>query len=90
MSAMNLLLEAMRLLDELPAVRARLPDPDKPYRALTDRLQWRDDKSEDVAQAVFAKLRDPRPLAELVDHVPCNAFTLYRIAAELYESGQIG
>lgn len=90
LSAMNLLLEAMRLIDELPSVRARLPDPEKPFQARTERLQWKDDKTRDIAQAVFARLRQPRPLADLIDDVPCNAFTLYRIAAELYEGGQIG
>jgi len=90
LSAMNLLLEAMRLIDELPAVRARLPDPDKPYKALTETLQWNDDASAPIAQAVLDRLRDPTPLPDLIDHVPCNAFTLYRIAAELFEGGQIG
>jgi NADPH:quinone reductase-like Zn-dependent oxidoreductase len=46
--------------------------------------------TEAIAQEVFAKLREPRPIADLVDEVPCSVFTLYRIAAELYESDQIG
>ena len=89
LSAMNLLLEAMRLMDEFPSVRARLPDPEKPYQARTGDLQWGDEASAHIAQDVLAKLREPRPLAQLIDDVPCNAFTLYRIAAELFESGQI-
>jgi hypothetical protein len=39
---------------------------------------------------VLAKLRDPQPIAALVDQVPCSTFTLYRVAADLFESGQIG
>ena len=90
MSAMNLLLEALRLRDEFPAVRARLPDPERPYQARTGDLKWEDEASAAAAQAVMSKLREPRPLAELIDDVPCNAFTLFRNAAELFESGQIG
>ena len=89
LTAMNLLLESMRLRDEFQSVRGRLPDPEKPYQARTQDLQWEDDSTVTIAQEVLAKLRDPHPIADLVDDVPCNAFTLYRIAAELWESDQI-
>ena len=66
MSAMNLLLEAMRLMDELPAVRRRLPDPDERYQAQTLHLQWEDDATVAIAQEVLEKLREPRAIAELI------------------------
>ena len=44
----------------------------------------------EVAELVLEKLREPRTIPDLVDEVPCSAFTLYRVAAELYESKQIG
>jgi len=89
LSAINLLMEAMRLVDELPAVRRRLPDPDKPYQAQTPHLEWEDGATITIAQQVMGKLREPRAIAELIDEVPCSAFTLYRVAAELWESQQI-
>ena len=87
---MNLLMEAMRHLDEFPSVQRRLPDPDKQYRAKTDDLNWEEDATVRVALEILAKLRTPRKLAELVGEVPCSTFTLYRVAAELYETDQIG
>lgn len=90
MSAMSLLLEAMRLIDELPGVRGRLPDPDMPYQARTQDLQWEDDSTAAVAQEVMTKLQEPRAIGDLIDEVSFSAFTLYRVAAELWESGQIG
>ena len=89
MSAMSLLLESMRLIDELPTVRRRLPDPDKPYQAQTLHLEWEDDATLAVAQEVIEKLREPRAIADLIEEVSCSAFTLYRVAAELWESQQI-
>ena len=89
-SAMHLLLEAMRLIDELPAVLQRLPDPDMPYQARTQDLQWENDSTAAIAQEVMTKLQEPHAIADLIDDVSCSAFTLYRVAAELYESGQIG
>jgi CRP-like cAMP-binding protein len=90
MSAMNLLMDAIRRVDEFPGLRNRLPNPEGPYRAKTGELDWQEVATEAIAQEVFAKLREPRPIADLVDEVPCSVFTLYRIAAELYESDQIG
>ncbi len=90
MTAMNLLMEAMRLVDELPAVRRRLPDPKKPYQARTEDLQWEEEDTIAIAYAVLAILSDPHPIADLIGRVPCSTFTLYRVAAELFETGQLG
>ena len=87
--AMNLLMEAMRLMDELPSVRRRLPDPDKPYQAQTLHLQWEDSATVAIAEQIMGKLREPRAIADLIGEVSCSAFTLYRVAAELWESQQI-
>jgi len=89
LSAINLLMEAMRLVDEFPIVRQRLPDPDIRYQTRTKKLKWEDKTTLAVAKVVLAKLKKPRTIPELVDEVPCSAFTLYRVAAELYESEQI-
>ena len=89
-SAMNLLMEAMRLVDELPSMRRRLPDPKKPYQARTDNLRWEEDDTIAIAHEVLAKLRNPHPIADLIGKVPCSTFTLYRVAAELFETEQIG
>lgn len=90
MSAMNLLMEAARLVDELPRVRRRLPDPERPYQARTGLLLWDDYDSFAIAHEVLGKLDDPHPIADLIGKVSCSTFTLYRVAAELFETEQIG
>jgi CRP-like cAMP-binding protein len=89
LSAMNLLMEAMRLVDELPEMRRRLPDPERPYRARTDELNWKDDRTLRAAHEILARLRTPRPIGALVGEVPCCTYTLYRIAADLHATKQI-
>lgn len=89
-SAMYLLMEAIRRVDEFPAVRDRIPDRKKPYQALVKKLKWKEDATKVFAQEVLEKLRDPRPIGELIAEVSCSTFTLYWVLAELYESGQIG
>ncbi len=89
-SAMNLLIESTRLVDEFPSVRARLPDPDKPYQARTEGLEWADDATVTIAREVLAGLQNPRPIADLIGEVRCSTPTLYRVAVKLFETGQIG
>lgn len=89
-SAMSLLMEAMRLIDEFPGVRARLPDPEKKLKAQSRSLEWKDGATAFIAQQVLDRLRNAKPIEDLINVVPCSTFTLYRVAAELFESGQIG
>jgi hypothetical protein len=89
MSAMNLLMESARLVDELSRVRRGLPDPDKPYEARTGELQWDDDETIDIAGEVLAKLQNPRRIADLLYEVPCSTYKLFYVAAELFKTEQI-
>ncbi len=89
MSAMNLLMESARLVDELSRVRRLLPDPDKPYKACTEELRWQDDDTVAIARGVLAKLQSPRRIGDLIDEVPGSTYTLFSIAAKLFETDQI-
>ena len=89
-SAMTLLMQAVRLLDELPAARARLPDPGKAYLTQVSELNWDDAQTLGAARAIFDHLQTPRKLETLAGRVPCNSLTLYQIAARLHSTGQIG
>ena len=91
LTAMNLLMEAMRLVDELPEVQGRLPDVMKPYKAQVRhrKLDWDEDSTRAVAKQMLAKLRSPKRLCELNGDLRCSTFTLYDVAARLFETGQI-
>jgi CRP-like cAMP-binding protein len=86
---MSLLMEAMRLKDELPVVQKRLPDLEKPYRRTAREFHWDDPDTEPVAREILSHLKEPKPLKELAGWIACSTFTLYQVAAELRESGFI-
>jgi CRP-like cAMP-binding protein len=88
-AAMSLLMEAMRRKDELPTVQARLPGLDREYRRVKPGLEWSDPETEELANQILEHLRQPMPLEQLAEWVVCSTYTLYEIAAELYDSGQI-
>lgn len=90
MSAMNLLMEAARLVDELGRARRGLPDPDKAYQARTEELQWEDDETIEITREVLAKLQNPRRIADLLSEVPASTYRLFSVAVELFKTGQIG
>ena len=87
LTAMNLLIEAMRLKDELPRVRERVGE--KAYRAGRKKLTWDDEATAPIAREVFARLKKAQPIADLVGELPCSTLTVYEVAAALIESGQI-
>jgi CRP-like cAMP-binding protein len=86
---MNLLLEALRQVDELARARGALSDPDRPYQARTEQLAWEDDGTRRAAREILAKLHRPRRLEDLVGLIHCSRYVLYQVAARLHETGQI-
>lgn len=88
--AMHLMMDAMRRADELAEMRDRLAGETRTYRAKKMKLVWEDARTADTAAAIHAALRDERRLEDLRGEIPCSTFTLYRVANQLLESGQIG
>ncbi|MBZ0170927.1 MAG: DUF4388 domain-containing protein, partial [Phycisphaerales bacterium] len=88
-SSMTLLMQAVRLVDELPAARARIPEPAKAYVAQTPELEWSDDATLEIAKTIFDRMQTPRKIPALTGKVPCNSLTLYETVATLIETKQI-
>jgi len=88
-SAMGLLMEAMRLKDELPALEERVPEAGVTCRRKGKKLRWEDEATEPIAREVFRHLREPKTVAELADWMSCSTFRLYEVLAKLIESGQV-
>lgn len=90
MPSHHLLMEAMRLADELERLREELPDTKRNFEASTTSLKWDGDEDAHVAQAILRLLRSPRQLEGLNKQVPCSTYTLYRVASILIDTGQVG
>lgn len=89
MPAISLLMESVRLQDELPVLRQKLPDADRVFRQKATHLSWEDTDSVDLAAAVWARLKKGATLNDLQREVPRSSYALYRTVATLLERDQI-
>ncbi|MET0553860.1 MAG: cyclic nucleotide-binding domain-containing protein [Vicinamibacteria bacterium] len=89
MPAISLLMESVRLQDELPLLKARVPDPARVFRQKADSLQWAEAESVELAAAVWSRLRKGASLAELQKDVARCSFAIYRTVVVLMDAGQI-
>jgi hypothetical protein len=88
-NAINLLMEAVRRVDELASFQERLPDPDKAYVANSHELDWSDERTAELARKVVSLLQTPRKLASVARRIPASTFSVFEVAVMLYESEQI-
>ena len=89
MPAISLLMESVRLEDELPVLKERLPDPDRPYRQKASQLQWEDPETVELAAAVWARLKKGASLNDLQRDIPRCSHAIYKTVVSLLDGGQI-
>jgi CRP-like cAMP-binding protein len=88
MPAISLLMESVRLQDELPVLMERLPDASRPYRQKAGQLQWEDSDTVELAAAVWTRLKKGASLSDLQRDVPRCSYYIYRTLLTLVETGQ--
>lgn len=88
MPAISLLMESVRLQDELPVLQERLPDPVRVYRQKAAQLQWDDTDTVELAASVWARLKRGASIADLHRDVPRCSYYIYRTLMTLLETGQ--
>jgi hypothetical protein len=87
---MGVLLEALRLQDELAELRKRLPDPKVVLRPTRETLQWTDYQTSRYAVPVWQALRNrPESLERLLRGARFSHERIYHVARGLLESGQV-
>jgi hypothetical protein len=89
MPAISLLMESVRLQDELPLYKEKLPDPDRVFRQKVPHLAWEDSDTIELAAAVWSRLKRGASLHDLHRDVPRSSYAIYRTVSLLVESGQI-
>jgi hypothetical protein len=82
-------MESVRLQDELPLYKEKLPDPARVFRQKAAHLSWEDSDTIELAAAVWSRLKRGASLDELQRDVPRSSYALYRTVSVLLESGQI-
>jgi CRP-like cAMP-binding protein len=87
--AISLLMESVRLQDELPVLKQRLPDPERPFRQKAAHLLWDDSESVELAAAVWSRLKKGASIRDLEQNVPRCSYAIYRTLVTLLDAGQI-
>ncbi len=88
--AITLLMESVRLQDELSLLEQQLPDPGRVFHQRAVQLVWEDAETMELAAAVWSRLKKGASLTELLHEVPRCSHAVYRTVAALLEGGQIG
>jgi CRP-like cAMP-binding protein len=89
MPAISLLMESVRMQDELPMLKERLPDEGRVFRQKAAQLAWEEPETIELAAAVWSRLKKGASLAELQRDVPRSTYAIYRTVATLLDAGQI-
>jgi CRP-like cAMP-binding protein len=89
MPAISLLMESVRLQDELPLLKARVPDPDHVFRQKAAQLDWPDPETAELAAAVWSRLKKGASINDLHRDIPRCSYALYATIASLLETGQV-
>jgi CRP-like cAMP-binding protein len=89
MPAISLLMESVRMQDELPMLQERLSNPHRIFRQKAAHLAWDDPETIELAAAVWSRLKRGATLEDLQRDVPRSSFAIYRTVATLLDDGQI-
>jgi CRP-like cAMP-binding protein len=89
MPAISLLMESVRLQDELPLLKERIPDPDRVFHQKAAQLDWKDAETVELAAAVWSRLKKGASMNDLQRDVPRCSYALYQTVASLLDAGQV-
>jgi CRP/FNR family cyclic AMP-dependent transcriptional regulator len=89
MPAISLLMESVRLQDELQLLQERLADPDRVYRQKAGQLRWDEADSVDLAAAIWARLKKGASVSDLQREIPRCAYQLHRTLLMMLDTGQV-
>jgi CRP-like cAMP-binding protein len=90
MPAISLLMESVRLQDELPGLKDKLPDPERVFHQKAGQLEWQEAETVELAASVWSRLKKGASLNDLMRDVPRSSYSIYRTMVTLVESGQAG
>jgi CRP-like cAMP-binding protein len=89
MPAISLLMESVRLQDELPLLQERVPDPSRVLRQKAAQLQWEDPETAELAASVWSRIKKGASLLELQRDIPRSSYFIYKTVVSLLDSGLV-
>jgi CRP-like cAMP-binding protein len=89
MPGISLLMESVRLSDELPMLQERLTDRKKVYKPKVKELAWNDPESQLAAQDVFKRLLKGGSIEDLEKESGRCSFYVYKVILTLQGANQL-
>jgi hypothetical protein len=89
MPAISLLMESVRLQDELPLLKARIPDAGRVFRQKSAQLQWEDPETVELAASVWSRLKKGASVADLQRDIPRCSYAIYKTMTAMMDAGQV-
>ena len=89
MPAISLLMESVRLQDELPLLKQRIADPSRVFRQKVAQLQWADAETVELAAAVWSRLKKGASIVDLQRDIPRSSYFIYKTLVAMLEGGQV-
>jgi CRP-like cAMP-binding protein len=89
MPAISLLMESVRLQDELPLLQARIPDARRVFRQKAGQLKWDDAETVELAAAVWSRLKKGASVSDLQRDIPRCTYAIYKTMTAMMDAGQV-
>jgi hypothetical protein len=89
MPGISLLMESVRLQDELPLLQARIPDASKIWRQKAAQLQWDEAETLELAVAIWARLKKGVSMNDLQRDVPRCSYYIYKTVIGMLDAGLV-
>jgi CRP-like cAMP-binding protein len=87
--AMALVLDSVRLQDELAALRQKLPSDTTTLERADSQLEWSEEQGKKEAEAIWESLQTPKTLAEILDDCPGCHYHAAVVLDRLLETEQL-
>lgn len=85
----SLLMESVRLQDELPLLQARIPDVNRVWKQKAAQLQWEEPDTLELAVALWSRFKKGASVADLHRDVPRCSYFIYRTVLGMVDAGLV-
>jgi hypothetical protein len=88
-STTGLLMECVRLMDELKELKSEIPDDRRRFKLNMQTLTWEDPDTLPLARQIHQRLQKNDTIARMVRRIPYNEAEIYMVLSEMRHKGLI-
>ena len=88
-STAGLLMDSIRLQDELQDLKAEFPDDQRQFKLNIKTLTWENPDTMALARQVYEGLQREDSIARMIEHIPYNEASICMVLSEMQQKGMI-